>query len=500
MVLGVLLHHVMVRIWLRGVLSKKGLMMDDDHIAADAAAEHVYRVKRSRRAKRLHQWMTNDEQQMWATCSLLVTESLCTSLGNFCQDERMYAHRLNTGESTDLRVWMPPPRDVEERTIPTLYGVMEGKRKFIRTMENRVVGVLSQHASAIHLLHDSFGNVVSHNAIHEALQCLVLETAGDLKQRFTDPSREGACTLVSMVCDNNSQDENREIADRYCKLPKCCGLEDVDGELKKEFPDAGAFVAEKGLEFIAAWSSAELVSTKPVENGHGFNRAALVARGNGRPSDFHTLVDNHWVGNQQRAHAESLVPANAATPRLPRRSLMRFKAHPAVKVALEVVKKLKKKRDDGCGGNPKFFYLNAERQRLTGTCSTMEECYAKITQAKQAYDENAQVRQIAKQRWQAQKIRNSLARTPSCSSRTAYTDSGSGRYAPWEIGDRHWPVAEETLTSFVEQNSKMGGIRPLDAHRKYQLHNLTVNDDDKRSRQYCCSHCRSNMWSDTSRF
>ena len=51
----------------------------------------------------------------------------------------MYAHRLNTGESTDMRIWMPPPRDVEERTIPTLYGVMEGKRKFIRTMENRVV-------------------------------------------------------------------------------------------------------------------------------------------------------------------------------------------------------------------------------------------------------------------------------------------------------------------------------------------------------------------------
>ena len=88
MVLGVLMHRVMVRISLRGVLSLKGLMMDDDTIGADASPEQVYRVKRSGRAKRLYEWMTRNDLQMWAACSLFVTESLCSSLGDFPKTRR----------------------------------------------------------------------------------------------------------------------------------------------------------------------------------------------------------------------------------------------------------------------------------------------------------------------------------------------------------------------------------------------------------------------------
>ena len=103
LLLGSLLHNVMPRAWLTGVLNKPGIILPEDldpeaapaqPVAPEAAPaqpaeqpadrvqdpETVFRKKRSKRAARVHRWMNSPLSQLWSLVAMVVTTPLGLSL------------------------------------------------------------------------------------------------------------------------------------------------------------------------------------------------------------------------------------------------------------------------------------------------------------------------------------------------------------------------------------------------------------------------------------
>ena len=53
------------------------------------------------------------------------------------------------------------------------------------------------------------------------------------------------------------------------------------------------------------------------------------------------------------------------------------------------------------------------------------------------------------------------------------------KVGPWGLGDEFWPLAEDTLSVWLAQNTKQGGIRaPAAAHRDWQNEALIIGDEE----------------------
>ena len=153
--LGVLLHGVMRRLWASGVVDLGPMVAAGDGLdGSNLSSEDAFRLKRSKWAKRVLLWMQDYRAQMRSTTTLLVTEGLASTMGDYLQSEYMYAaDRVHDAEAD--RPWMPSPH-TGHRDIPTLFDFMSNDRATLRSIGSSVVGVLTSDDGGTHFVAKSF--------------------------------------------------------------------------------------------------------------------------------------------------------------------------------------------------------------------------------------------------------------------------------------------------------------------------------------------------------
>ena len=284
LVLGSLLHDLMARIWLKGILNMPGMISRadyEDYVApvvadeqdgdgvlgaapradgdgdagrggADDAqqqqqqqTEDEFRKARSKRAARIMRWMSHDPSQMWSCIALYVAYPIATLVGHYLQDEYMFAPSLVQHDPNAVRPWLPLRTGAADRPVPTLYDFMRNDLLALRTMQSRIARVLDMAVGPMHFIRVAFEHMPP-STIYEALQHQVLETLGDTFLRFSCEYSLPDKELVKLCFPEEevSAEEKLEIAERIARLPACETKELYEGKLLKFYPTAEELCSE----------------------------------------------------------------------------------------------------------------------------------------------------------------------------------------------------------------------------------------------------------------
>ena len=405
LLLGSLLHNVMPRAWLTGVLNKPGIILPEDldpegapaQPVASAAApaqlaeqpadrvqdpETVFRKKRSKRAVRVQRWMNSPLSQLWSLIALMVTTPLGCMIKDYLQDEYMYQTEAYFHDAVADRPWLPMPRGANDRPVPTVMSFMKGTQASLRKAQSSVAAT-----SGMDMFSFFRSTFPSHptELIAEAVQTLGLETLGDMYLRFTCEYRAFPFPLVLLVQEGVPEARRRAVANASCDLPMCCCKPHFETKLKQIFPTVDLLLSAACVAIIAAWADHTLLVIKSVEFMHKSN--SLVAKSKGaRPSFFSTVADGFVVNRLQVLHL------NALGKRGRRPGSLNIRRHPRLMRVIKKVKSLNKTSRKGVGGNSELHFINAERARLKRLGLTKD-------------DENFELQRVHQLEWEREQWR-----------------------------------------------------------------------------------------------
>ena len=501
MVLGTLLHGLMPRVWRAGILSLPNIILpehrDDGHAgggpnacpevpevpddmdgdAADVgdapggaqeSEEDLFRRRRSQRALRVHRWMSSSLTQMWSCNALFITEPIALVVGHFLQDEYMFSPDLVRHAPGALRPWVPTPRGDADRPVPTLWSFMSSNMEVLRNLQTRVLCVLDDVVNGTAFLQLAFQDL-GQAAVFEAMQHLALEALGDLYMRFYCHYRGFPHALVKLAFTDLDLATRREVAQQFHELKECCRRFEFEDVLKKRFPTPEALLHDDSVGMITAWATTQQLCTTSVEFEHRSNAAFSQGKGPAKPSDIHTIANMSIVSKVQKFHGAAVGSKSSN-----RRSLHKPKKHPRIQKLIAKVKKLGKATQRiGIGGNPKWHYLNMQRQQLRNTGLSRQEFADAVTRLKHEYDTSLAVQVAARDAWRLARMQ----RFEGSGVQDQQLDQRCHK-GPWDMGDSFWPVREELLQSWLDHNTSMGGHRAAaDEHRKWLDDNLSFGDE-----------------------
>ena len=471
-VLGRLLHGIMGRIWNGGVLTEIVQAGAGDGpqavAAAEESAEAQFRRKRAKRAARIQKWLACDLSQCWATCALFVTSSLSNTLGAFLQDELLYGPD-RPHDPNGQHPWVPFHKS-GDRVVPTLRSTLADNMVNLRHAQAQPFGVLTLTDGDAHMVVKAFSRL-SIEVVSEALQCMVFETLADLYMRFSTEYNRWPYKLHNLVDDGLPDALKRRYAESFHMIPLCCLKPHFDLKLKRLFPTPDALLSHACVSFIGAWLDHQPQATKPVEFAHRINSGLGKAKGVGKPCSFYSVATGFVCARTMTAHQQSLGIKQ-------KRNVIKMRRHPRVERAVKMVKNLKVKRQTYLNRclNPKLLHLNNIRKQLAQQNLPKAEFYAQVAAAKWNYNNNEQLQRVAKDKWRAHVMTRQLQATealsPACRLDNVVDHT---RIGPWKMGDGFWPVREELVTSFLKEETKCGGLRPLvQLHKDWSVHGLVV--------------------------
>jgi hypothetical protein len=477
-VLGCLCHEVMIRVWKRGVLNLPNLFWDgSEQVGADETAEDAFRRKRSKRASRLLKWLDSKETQMWATAALLTTEAITVTAGDYLQDEYMYDPRKivrdENGDNIGVLPWLPPARH-PDRQIPTLKNCMENDQRHLRKMQDEIIGVLTISAGdgvGDHFIQKAFPSIAGHK-IFDALQSLSLETLGDTFLRFHE-YRLPTFGVINTILPECSDLEKDTAANNFEALKLCCRRPHFEEKILARY--TGRIRCQECSDIITAWAERQVQVTKAVEFAHRCNASLAAANGPAKPADLFHVADGFVCQRTQVLHGVAVGKPPG------RRASFRFKQHPQVKSVLKLVKNCKSKKHParaGIGSNPKYLYLNNERETLSGLGLCKAEFDQRVADAARAYDGSQLVQDAARDAWRLHKA-SRASQALQCPTKCLQTkwDDGNG-YGPFGMGDSFWPLGERHLQEWLNTHTKEGGLREVTAeHKDWQRTHLSLGDN-----------------------
>jgi len=494
LLLGSLLHNVMPRAWLTGVLNKPGIILPEDldpeaapaqPVAPEAAPaqpaeqpadrvqdpETLFRKKRSKRAARVHRWMNSPLSQLWSLVAMVVTTPLGCMIKDYLQDEYMYHPEAHFHDAAAVRPWLPMPRGANDRPMPTVMSFMKGNQASLRKAQSSVAATLSMDMFSF--FRSTFP-LQPTELIADAVQTLGLETLGDMYLRFTCEYRAAPFSLVLLVQEGVPEARRRAVANAFHDLPRCCCKPHFETKLKQLFPTVDLLLSAACVAIIAAWADHTFLVTKSVEFMHKCNSLVAKSKGHAKPSLFNIVADGFVVNRLQVFHG------NALGKRAQRQRSLKIRRHPKLMRVIKKVKSLNKTSRNGVGGNPKLHFINAERARLKSLGLTNDDFRNAVKAAVRGYDENFELQRVHKLDWERHQWRKSIDRINNIAQAQRPQEAAPPkRLGPWGLGDEFWPFAEDAFAATLAAGSKMGGVRFLaEEHRAWQNDNLIFGDGE----------------------
>ena len=346
-------------------------------------------------------------------------EAPATLLGDYLQDDHVYSP--GRAAWTGGEVWSGFQEASDKgRRVPTLFDFMQSDMQTLRRVQNVMCRLLEdaslEHAFLLRAFSDVPGGLPAEQ-VHSACQHIVLELMGDLHVRFTLEYQSFPHRLVYLAVDGVAEDQRKKVASDFGMLKDCCKDPVFEGVIATMFPTAQSLL-DDGPPFLKRWAEAQMLVTKSVEFAHRTHKSCGQSKGPAKPSCVTTAADWFLL---KRIAVHHDVAVGRKSKRRPH-----IKHHPSVRAVIKRLKTPSKRV--GIGGNPKYAWLNSQRELLKAQKLDRATFRLRVTELAAHYDASPLLQRAQQDAWQASRGERMLLR--GCPQQAVGLGTGCG---PWII-------------------------------------------------------------------